>query len=138
MTSIENSTQQTTSSIPSRPFFDLPYDIRGMIYEDFDDLPPASNGRSYNGFILACMEAKSVVEHVATVRAKKHLQDFKALLLAKTGVVADISTSLSAIDTCFSQLRQVDITVPFDKIFNARGIPGEAPDDVTPGLLLGS
>jgi hypothetical protein len=84
-----------------------------------DDLPPATGSGSVINFIMSCKQAKSDVEHFAVKRAKQRLRDFAALLLKETGLQADISASLDAIDSnpCFAQLRQVDIAVPFDKIF---------------------
>jgi hypothetical protein len=135
MATTTNNAQDTNEVLGLRSYFDLPYDIRELIYENFDDLPPANDGVSFSGIILSCQQAKNKVEHIAVVRTKKQLRDFKALLLSKAGVEADISQSLSAIagNPCFAQLRQVNIAVPFDKIFNARSIPGYPADDVTPG-----
>jgi hypothetical protein len=39
-----------------KPFFDLPYETRHIIYENIesDAIPPLSTGKEYTGFILSC------------------------------------------------------------------------------------
>jgi hypothetical protein len=117
--STTNISPRVASAVQPCPFFDLPYDVRRLAYLHFDDLPPATGGGCVINFIMSCKQAKSDVEHLAVKRAKQRLQDFAVSLLEETGVQPDISASLDGIDSnpCFAQLRQVDIAVPFDKIF---------------------
>ncbi|PSN75374.1 hypothetical protein BS50DRAFT_644263 [Corynespora cassiicola Philippines] len=65
----------TTPAMPyHRSFFNiLNYDVRQVIYQQMENLPPFGRGQEYAGFVLSCQLAKEEVELMATMRFNKHM-----------------------------------------------------------------
>jgi hypothetical protein len=97
---------------PPRPFFDIPYDVRAVIYEQFEtDAPqPFSKGTEYAGFALSCSQAKDEIEHVAVQRYTKFLDEFKKTLEQKTDRAVQVLRPI--VPKTFSQMRELTIQLP--------------------------
>ncbi|KAF2246106.1 hypothetical protein BU26DRAFT_577614 [Trematosphaeria pertusa] len=105
-------------------FFErLNYDVRVLVYEHMDDIPPLGPGAIYSGFILACHQAKREVEEAAAKAVSKLLKHCKDECAAgrEDGQVfswpcIDIGIPTITAASNFTQLRTITITLPFSAL----------------------
>jgi hypothetical protein len=97
---------------PPRPFFDLPYDVRAVIYGQFETyaLPRFLKGTEYAGFALSCSQAKDEIEHVAVQRYTKFLDEFKKTFEQKPGRAVQVLKPIAP--KTLSQMRKLTIPLP--------------------------
>jgi hypothetical protein len=118
-----------------KPFFDLPYETRHIIYENIecDALPPLSTGKEYTGFILSCKQAKEDMELIATWRLQAFLKKLKPLYEARTkGYRRRKKYPLGIPDipknSTFTQLRCITVTLPYFACSGTRDWPHDDDD----------
>ncbi|KAF2649747.1 hypothetical protein K491DRAFT_683578 [Lophiostoma macrostomum CBS 122681] len=75
----------TDAQVQSWFFGRLCYDVRAIVYEYMNDLPPLSPGGDYKGFILSCRLAKQEIEDVSCSRVEQYLQFFRAMVKEALG-----------------------------------------------------
>jgi hypothetical protein len=99
----------------TRCFFDLPYDIRAIIYSYLEpqNVPPLSPAFESGGFMFSCRQAKQELEEMASKALKRFIESFKR----STGIEIRLSSTVG-------ELKSVTIHLPF-KAFSGRGWDGE-------------
>jgi hypothetical protein len=97
---------------PPWPFFDITYDVRAVIYEQFetDALPPLSKSTEYAGFALSFSEAKYEIEYVAVQRYKTFLDGFKKTFETRTGPAVQVLKPIAS--KTLRQMRELTIQLP--------------------------
>ncbi|KAF1945547.1 hypothetical protein EJ02DRAFT_475857 [Clathrospora elynae] len=123
MSTTTMSFQPIASLTPPNSFFDhLNYDVRHIIYENFDDLPPLTSGESFSGFVMSSQQAKLEVEEFASKKAAKQLHNFQELLRARVGVHVEMPDIPK--DSSFVHLCSIGLTLPFGTLFMKKAVHG--------------
>ncbi|KAH7079675.1 hypothetical protein FB567DRAFT_552078 [Paraphoma chrysanthemicola] len=99
----------------ARSFFDLPYDIRAIVYSYLEpqNVPPLSPAFESGGFMFSCRQAKQELEEMASKELKRFLDHFAR----STGVEIRLSSTVG-------ELKSVTVHLPF-RAFSGRGWDGE-------------